>query len=159
MDSAAPTGVRVGVDVGSVRVGVAATDPAGTLAFPVGTVQRTATAAADVAAIAAERGAAIVYVGLPRKLSGEEGPSARDARDFAAALAERVGVPVRLVDERFSTSTASAAMSAAGRNLRQQRGTVDQQAAVVILDSALDTEKNGQVGTVTEAVLPKGRNV
>ncbi|NTV39220.1 MAG: Holliday junction resolvase RuvX, partial [Demequinaceae bacterium] len=96
-------GVRLGIDVGTVRVGVAACDPEGIMAFPVATVARDAEAVAAVAALAAEREAIEIFVGLPLHLSGSEGPSAVDARAFAAALAERTGVPVRLVDERMST--------------------------------------------------------
>jgi putative Holliday junction resolvase len=152
-----PRGARFAVDVGTVRVGVAASDPEGRMAFPVGTVQRTPTAAAEVAALIAERETMWVFVGLPRKLSGEEGSSAADARAFAAELAELTSAPVRLIDERFSTATASAAMRSAGRNSKKQRQVIDQAAAVVILESALDTEKNGKLGTVTVKVPPEGK--
>src|SRR5450830_1630900 len=77
-------GVRLGVDVGTVRVGVAACDPDGIMAFPVATVARDAAAVATIAALAAERAAIEIFVGLPLHLSGEEGPSAVDARSFAA---------------------------------------------------------------------------
>lgn len=150
-------GARFAVDVGTVRVGVAASDPEGRMAFPVGTVQRTPTAAAEVAALVAERASVFIFVGLPRKLSGEEGSSAADARAFAAELAELTPVSVRLVDERFSTATASAAMRSAGRNAKKQRQVIDQAAAVVILETALDTEKNGNLARVTSEVLPEGK--
>lgn len=127
------------------------------MAFPVQTVQRTPTAAAQVAALIADRETVRVFVGLPRKLSGEEGPSAADARVFAAELAELTPAPVRLVDERFSTTTASAAMRSAGRNAKKQRQVIDQAAAVVILESALDIERNGKLGTVTSDVPPEGK--
>lgn len=145
-------GVRLGVDVGTVRVGVAACDPDGVMAFPVATVARSATAAAEVAALAAERGAIEIFVGLPLKLSGAEGPSAADARTFAAELAERGGVPVRLVDERMSTVSASRSMREAGRNAKSQRSVIDQAAAVVILDTALDAARRGNLGTVAMKV-------
>jgi putative Holliday junction resolvase len=148
----------MGVDVGSVRVGVAATDALGTMAFPVDTVTRGPAAAAMVAELGAQREAVAYFVGLPRKLSGEEGASAADARGFAAELAELAPVPVRLVDERFSTTTAQAAMMAAGRTSRQQRQVIDQAAAVVILESALDIERQGNLGTVTQEVPRKGKN-
>lgn len=152
-----PRGARFAIDVGTVRVGVAASDPEGRLAFPVGTVQRTPGAAAEVAALIAERPTVWVFVGLPRKLSGAEGSSAADARAFAAELAELTPVPIRLVDERFSTASASAAMRSAGRNSKKQRQVIDQAAAVVILETALDTEKNGNLGTVTSEVMPEGK--
>ena len=149
-------GVRIGVDVGTVRVGVAASDPDGIMAFPIATVNRTETAAAEVAAIARERGASSVFVGLPRTLKGGEGASAADARDFAQQLAEHLEAPIRLMDERFSSATASHAMSQAGLSIKQQRNVVDQQAAVVILENALDTEKRGNIDSVTQAVSRKG---
>ncbi|MBO0900381.1 Holliday junction resolvase RuvX [Cellulomonas sp. zg-ZUI222] len=142
--------VRLAVDVGSVRVGVASSDPDGTLATPVATLARAAgkpaSTAADVAAIAQEareRGADVVYVGLPRHLSGAEGSSAGLARAYAVALAHAVGpVQVRLVDERMSTVSAHQALQAAGRSGRRHRQVVDQAAAVVILQHALDTERS-----------------
>ncbi len=144
--------MRIGVDVGSVRVGVAASDPDATLAFPVETVPRGDGAAARVAEIARERQAVRVFVGLPRTLAGLEGASAADARNFAAQLAELVEADVRLADERFSTTSASRALASAGRNARRQRAVIDQAAAVVILESALDVERRGNLGTVTIGV-------
>ncbi|MFV0287388.1 MAG: Holliday junction resolvase RuvX [Demequina sp.] len=155
-------GVRLGVDVGSVRIGVAASDPDGLMAFPVTTVQRgkgdtaTADAVDALVGIVAERAATAVYVGLPRKLSGAQGASAEDARAIATAVAERCEAVVRLVDERFSTATASASMRQAGRSAKQQRQVIDQAAAVVILESALDIERRGNLSKVTETIPREG---
>lgn len=140
--------MRLGVDVGTVRVGVAASDPDGILAFPVDTIARSESAAAAVAAIATEKDALEIFVGLPKHLSGAEGKSAADARVFAAQLTELVRCPVRLIDERMSTVTASRAMREAGRSSKRQRAVVDQAAAVVILDTALDAARRGNLGTV-----------
>ena len=145
-------GVRLGVDVGTVRIGVAASDPDGILAFPVKTVARGEGAAAEVAALAAERSAIEIFVGLPLTLSGAEGPSAADARTFAGELEERAGIPVRLVDERMSTVSASRNMREAGRNAKSQRSSIDQAAAVVILDMALDAARRGNLGKVAMTV-------
>nr|WP_245530324.1 Holliday junction resolvase RuvX [Cellulomonas flavigena] len=142
-------GVRLAVDVGTVRVGVASSDPDGLLATPVETLARAASkpssTAADVARIAdeaRERRAEVVYVGLPRHLSGAEGSSAGVARAYAVALAHAVRpVQVRLVDERMSTVSAHHALQAAGRSGRRHREVVDQAAAVVILQHALDMER------------------
>jgi putative holliday junction resolvase len=150
-------GVRVGVDVGTVRVGVAASDPDGLMASPVETVARSAaadgsapdtasgTVPADlrrVAQLVEEREARVVYVGLPRHLSGAEGSAARSVRNYAGALAQLVApVAVRLVDERMSTVSAHQALYASGRSGRRHRSVVDQAAAVVILQSALDAER------------------
>jgi putative Holliday junction resolvase len=101
--------------------------------------------AADTRAIAAEvaeRQAAVVYIGLPRHLSGSEGESTADARGFAARLAAAVSpVPVRLVDERMSTLSAAGMLREAGKATRSHRSVIDQAAAVVILQFALDTER------------------
>lgn len=135
-------GVRLAVDVGSVRIGVAACDPAGVLATPVETVQRGAGDLDRLARLVDERAAVEVVMGLPRSLSGREGPSASAARSFASSLARRVApCPVRLVDERLSTVAATRGMRASGVSARKGRGTVDQAAAVVILQGALDAER------------------
>ena len=101
---------RVGVDVGTVRVGVASSDPDGLLATPVETVPRGTGADGGVARIAEivrEHGAVVVYVGLPRHLSGREGSASEAARNYGVHLARAVApVPVRLVDERMSTVSA-----------------------------------------------------
>ncbi len=148
--------MRMAVDVGKVRIGLAASDPNGTMAFPAGTVQRTEGSAREVAAAIAERAAVTVFVGLPKTLAGGESASAADARDFATQLAEHTTAVVRLLDERFSTATATQAMRAAGRTAKQQRQVIDQAAAVVILESALDVDRNGNLSTVTIEVPRKG---
>jgi putative Holliday junction resolvase len=135
-------GVRVGIDVGSVRVGVAACDPDGVLAAPVETVRRGAGDMDRLAAIVGEQRAVEVVVGLPVSLSGQEGPAAAAARSFARALAQRVApCPVRLVDERLSTVAATRGMRDSGVSTRRGRPEIDQAAAAVILQSALDVER------------------
>jgi putative Holliday junction resolvase len=137
-------GTRVGVDVGEVRVGVAASDPTGTFATPVETLPRDREGGSDLeslVALVAERGAIEVVVGLPRLLSGEEGEAARSARTYASELARRMpSVPVRLVDERLTTVSAHRTLRDSGVPGRRQRAVVDQAAAVLILQSALDAE-------------------
>ncbi|GAA3771848.1 Holliday junction resolvase RuvX [Microbacterium kribbense] len=134
-------GVRLGVDVGKVRVGVARSDPDGLLAVPVETVARADEPLARLLALAAEYGAMEFVVGLPLNLSGGDTPSTTDARTFAAALAAASEVPVRMVDERLSTVSAHAALRGSGRSQRSSRSIVDQVAAVVFLQQALDVEK------------------
>lgn len=134
-------GVRLGVDVGSVRIGVARCDPEGLLATPLSTVVAGESAVDDLAVIAAEEGAIEIVVGLPLSLSGTEGPAAAKARDFAMVLAARVNVPVRLVDERMSTVEATRSLRASGVNSRKGRSVVDQASAVVILHHALESER------------------
>jgi putative Holliday junction resolvase len=142
-------GRRVGVDVGDVRIGLASCDPSGLIATPLETVPRGDGDLAVIRAHVAEQEAVEVVVGLPRSLSGGEGPAAAKVREFAAALAQELasaGVPVRLCDERLSTVTAEAQLRVGGRKGAQQgkkrRAVVDQAAAVVILQNALDTERS-----------------
>lgn len=143
------TGVRVGIDVGTVRIGVARSDFHGMLATPVETVPRETvprdraapTDLSRIAAIVAELDAVEVIVGLPLALSGRHTASTDDAVTFATTLAGTVPVPVRLVDERLSTVSAQAALRTAGRSTRTQRPVVDQVAATIILQHALDTER------------------
>lgn len=135
-------GVRLGVDVGDVRIGVAACDPSGLIASPVETVPAGPGSAARLAELAAERGAVEVVVGLPRSMSGGEGPAAVKVRAYAVALSRNLqGLPVRLVDERLSTVTAERALRERGRRGARRRAVVDQVAAVVILQTALDAER------------------
>lgn len=137
-------GRRLAVDVGDARIGVASSDPDGLLATPVETVPGKDRHAAlrRLGAIVAEYEPLEVVVGLPRSLSGQEGPAAAKVRDFAGELAKLVTpVPVRLVDERMSTVTAAQSMRASGVSSRKGRSRIDQAAAVVILQSALETER------------------
>lgn len=139
-------GVRIAIDVGKVRIGVAASDPAGLLATPVETVPAGRSAFARIAEIVVEREALEVIVGLPRMLSGDEGTAAAEARTFGHRLARRVApCPVRLVDERMTTASAAKAMRASGVSARQGRNSVDQAAAMVILQDALDSERSAGV--------------
>ena len=134
-------GPRVAVDWGDVRIGVAACDADGVLAFPVSTVRAGMDELGDLATVVAEYRPIEVLVGLPRSLSGEVGPAAALARTRAERLARAVGVPVRLVDERLSTVAAARRLRAAGRTARQQRGLIDAAAAVDILEHALAVER------------------
>ncbi len=149
-------GVRIAVDVGSVRVGVAACDPSGVIASPVRTLARDEEAdtdVADVAALVLERAAVEVVVGLPLSMDGSEGPAALRALEHARKIAVAVEpVPVRLVDERLSTVGAHRALHAAGRREKQFRDVVDQAAAVVLLQAALDAERSS--GRAPGRVLP-----
>ncbi|WP_432479162.1 Holliday junction resolvase RuvX [Nocardioides sp. GXQ0305] len=135
-------GVRLGIDPGDTRVGVARSDPTGFLATPVQTLRRGQGDLRRLARLVAEEDVVEVVVGLPRSLSGGEGPAAVKVREYAARLAERVApVPVRLVDERLTTVSAEAMLRDRGKKGQQRRGVVDQAAAVLILQHALDTER------------------
>jgi putative Holliday junction resolvase len=134
-------GARLGIDVGSVRIGVACSDPGGLLATPVETVRRGAGDLARLAELARERDAVELVVGLPVSLSGGEGAAAALARSFAVELAGSAGVPVRLVDERLSTVDATRTLRESGLAGKRHRAVIDQAAAVIILQSALDAER------------------
>ncbi len=146
-------GVRLGIDPGDARIGVASSDPYGILATPVETVARGEGDLDRIAALVTELGASRVYVGLPRSMSGGEGPSAGKVRLFARELSNRVQpVPVRLCDERLSTVTAEGQLRAQGRKGKKRRAVVDQAAAVVILQGALERER--QTGRLAGEVVP-----
>jgi putative pre-16S rRNA nuclease len=135
-------GVRLAVDVGSVRIGVARSDPDGILASPLTVVRSGPNELDELAALAASTDAIEVIVGLPTSLSGQEGPAASVARGFAAELAWLLApIPVRLVDERFTTRQAHDALRRSGKDERARRGVVDAAAATVLLQAALDTER------------------
>jgi len=135
-------GVRLGIDPGDARIGVARSDPTGFLATPVETVRRGRGDLSRIARLAREDEAVEIVVGLPRSLSGGEGPAAGRVRDFARALAARVApVPVRLQDERLTTVAAEAMLRDRGKKGASRRAVVDQAAAVLILQHALDTER------------------
>ncbi|UFN45471.1 Holliday junction resolvase RuvX [Nocardioides okcheonensis] len=136
-------GVRLGIDPGDSRIGVARSDPSGFLATPVETVRRGSGDVRRIAALAVEVEAVEVVVGLPRSLSGDEGPAATKVREFAAKVARRVApVPVRLCDERLTTVSAESILREQGRRGAKRRAVVDQAAAVLILQTALDTERS-----------------
>jgi putative Holliday junction resolvase len=136
------TGVRLGVDVGSVRIGIAGCDPDGLLASPIATVRRGRDDLAEIASLATERHVIEIVVGLPTSLSGRAGQAADQARDFAEALADIMApTPVRLVDERFTTVIAHAALRQGGRNSKERRTVIDQAAAALLLQGALDAER------------------
>ena len=130
-------GVVVAVDVGTVRIGVAASDPHRILASPVETVA--APGLDRVVEIVQEREAVLVVVGLPTSLSGTSASASADmARTFAAELSGRIQIPVELVVERLTTVSAAAHLRAAGRSGKQARQVIDQAAAVALLQGVLD---------------------
>lgn len=138
-------GRRLGVDVGTVRIGVAVSDPDAILATPVETVSRDKRGTKHVRRLAAlvdEYQVVEVVVGLPRTLADRAGSSAQDATEVAEVLAGRIApVPVRLADERFTTVTAQRALREAGVRARGQRSVIDQAAAVGILQNWLDQRR------------------
>ncbi|MCU1478884.1 MAG: putative Hollyday junction resolvase [Subtercola sp.] len=139
-------GVRLGIDVGKARVGVARSDVHGMLATPVETVPRASgneSASADIVRIlelAAEFDVTEFIVGLPLSMAGRSTASTEDAEGFALRLAQ-AGHPVRMIDERLTTLSAQAALHKNGRNTKSSRPVIDQVAAVILLQQALDIER------------------
>jgi putative Holliday junction resolvase len=143
------TGTRIGVDVGTTRVGVARSDALGLMAVPVATLPRS-TAIDELVLLAAEYDAIEFVCGLPLSLDGSDTASTLDARQFAAELSAATGVPVRLVDERLTTVTAQHALHDASHSTKSGRAMIDQVAATIVLDSALNAERAGN--TIGETV-------
>ena len=145
-------GVRLGVDAGKVRVGVAVCDRDGLVATPVVTLSRGASTVGELRGLVDEYGAVEVVVGLPLSLRGDDTASTADARTLAGELAKAVAVPIRLVDERLSTVSAQRALHQAGRSVKASRPMIDQVAAVIILQNALDFERSAgrPPGTVVD---------
>ncbi|MBE0009838.1 MULTISPECIES: Holliday junction resolvase RuvX [unclassified Arthrobacter] len=160
-----PRGVKIGVDVGMVRVGVASSDSDSLLATPVRTLKRDLKKKSDLFILIREiieRDAVQVFVGLPRNLSGTESASAEMARGYAQELANAIGragltASVRLIDERLSTVSAHRSLRQAGLNTRNHRKVVDQVAAVEILQHAMDMQRS-QMRDVGDLVDARRRN-
>lgn len=157
-------GARLGVDVGTVRIGVAVSDPGRLVATGLDTVPRAGDGSdlRGIAALAAEREVDDVVVGLPLSLSGREGPAAQAVREFAQRLADALDpLPVLLVDERLTTTSAHQVLHAAGRPGRRHRTVVDRTAAAILLQTVLDAAAGGAGGTsggrqLGEIVPPRG---
>ena len=146
-------GVRVGLDWGDARIGVARCDADGILASPYATVTAGEREVADLLAVLAELEPIEVVVGLPTTLAGTEGPATRKVRERAGRLAAGTSVPVRLVDERFSTVEVSRRMREGGRRAKDQRSVIDAAAAASILEHALGVERSRDAPP-GELVLP-----
>jgi putative Holliday junction resolvase len=134
-------GARVALDWGKARVGVAACDSEGLLAYPVETLANDSDVYERIAALVGEFQPIEVVLGLPTDLRGRIGPAARAIVDVAGKLSTRIAVPVRLVDERLTTVVAGRGLTEAGRPGRGRRAVIDQAAAVEILQQALEIER------------------
>jgi putative holliday junction resolvase len=133
----------LGLDAGSVRVGLAAADPTGTLASPIAVLARARAGELweRVRREAEQRGADTIVVGLPRELDGSEGPAAEDARRLAADAQRETGLRIELWDERFTTAEAERALVAGGMRRARRRRTVDGVAAALMLQGWLDARR------------------
>lgn len=141
-------GRRLAIDVGKVRIGLAVCDIEGILATPLSAIARSIPdddSLKEIAAIADENQVIEVYVGDPIALSGGTTASTKDARDFAEKLAVWINIPVRLVDERLTTVTASSKLRLSGKDSREAKSLIDSASAVEILEQVLLTIKSSQV--------------
>lgn len=136
-----PRGVRIACDVGSVRIGIARSDPSGLLATPLEAVRAGDDAFARVAEIVRDTDAVEIVIGLPLSMDGSVGPAAERARQWADSLQAVVDVPVVCVDERLTTVQAQRGLHAAGRNTKTSRAVIDSASAVVLLQSHLDARR------------------
>ncbi len=132
------------LDMGERRVGIAVSDPTGTIARPLRTLVRGSREEdfAAITALVAEHDVELVVVGRPLSLDGAEGPQARRVARYAEALAARLPVPVVAWDERFTTVAAEEILRQNRRKKKRQartRGEVDSIAAAVILQGYLDS--------------------
>jgi putative Holliday junction resolvase len=135
-------GRRLAIDVGTVRIGLAICDPDGILSSPLAALARSQDLSETlqiVSDLVTEHNAIEVYVGDPISLSGGQSASTRDAREFAEKLADLISAPIRLVDERLTTVTASAKLRDSGKDARQSKSLIDSASAVEILEQALAT--------------------
>lgn len=135
----------LGLDIGSVRVGVAVSDPSGRIASPLTVLDARALAgdATPLVRLAEDYESECLVVGLPLTLAGDEGPQAAEVRTAAVRLATAAGLPVEFADERLSSEEARRMMSASGMSEKEQRGSVDKVAAAIILQGWLDARRNG----------------
>ena len=139
------SGRRLAVDVGKVRVGLAISDFHGILASPLQNVARQSEDVETIRLIQtaiADEDILEIYVGLQVSMSGGSTASTSDAVSIASALAAAVSIPVRMIDERLTTVSASAALRSSGKNSKDGRKVIDQIAATMILEQALSIEKN-----------------
>lgn len=136
MDGSSPH-PALGIDHGEARIGVAATDPLGILAHPVETIDVRKTDAIErIAAVALQRSVKTLVLGLPVRVDGTEGTAAEKVRGFGAKLSKRLpALPLVYVDEAYTTMDAAAKLREAGRKAKQQKGVIDQAAAVGILEA------------------------
>ncbi len=142
-DRSTPLVRTLAVDPGSKRVGIAISDPTGTIAQALTTVaaQPGATLAARLAELATANEAGRIIVGLPLRMDGTNGPAAAAARELAGLLRDASGLPVELVDERLTSVAAERSLIEGGVRREKRRVSVDRVAATLLLQSHLDRKR------------------
>ncbi len=140
---------RLAVDVGSARIGIAISE--GSLALPLETLAATKESLVAIQEIIKQRDVSVVYVGLPLNLRGEFTPSTTKAIEFAQELSG-LGLVVRMIDERMTTKSAQRLLQNSGKNVKESREYIDAQAAALILEFALNSERGGLAGTALDDI-------
>ena len=143
---------RLAIDVGSARIGVAVSE--GTLALPLESISATDNPVARVIEIAEQKQASVVYVGLPLNLKGNFTASTQKAIDFAKLLAEQ-GITIRMIDERLTTKSAQQMLHSSGKKVKESREYIDAQAAALILDFALNSERGNLAGVALDDITDR----
>lgn len=135
-------GIRLAIDYGDKRIGVAKSDIDGVLVFPVATLKNSKEVFFEISNLITQTNCIEIYIGFPKHLSGQLGKSVSKVLNFAHSLFSNTGFSdIRFIDERLTTSSAQSALRESGLNAKEQKGVIDQQAAVEILEIALDFEK------------------
>ena len=143
---------RLAIDVGSTRIGVAVSE--GTLALPLESISAADNAVTRIIEIATEKQVTTIYVGLPLNLKGDFTASTQSAIDFARQLAGQ-GVTVRMIDERLTTKSAQQMLHSSGKKVKESREYIDAQAAALILDFALNSERGSLAGVALEDITDR----
>lgn len=141
---------KLALDVGNARIGVAISQDS--LVLPHSVIGNSEMAVSEIALLIGEQNPACVYIGLPLSLSGSHTASTKMAIDFARQLETAIDLPIRLVDERLTSKSASSALREAGKNSRQQKGIIDASAAALILEFAISSEREGLAGKSLEEI-------
>jgi putative Holliday junction resolvase len=145
-------GRKLAIDVGRSRLGIAISDPSGIISSPLDSVVRAdddGQTVQQILKIVVDNGVEEIFVGDPISLSGAQTASTADARNFAAVLQTACLVPVRLIDERLTTVSAARSLRESGKNAKASKEFIDSASAVVILESALQTERvSGQAAGI-----------
>lgn len=143
---------RLAVDVGSARIGLAISE--GSLALPLETLAAGADAIPRIQQIASSKAVDVIYVGLPMNLKGEFTASTQSAIEFARALAYS-GLTVRMIDERLTTKSAQQMLQKSGKRVKESREYIDAQAAALILDFALSSERGNLAGITLDDIADR----
>ena len=141
---------KLALDIGNARIGVAISQDS--LSLPHSVIANSENSIAEILTLVQSEQPQCIYIGLPLSLSGSHTQSTKMAIDFARQLETMVAIPIRMIDERMTSKSASAALRAAGKNSRQQKGIIDASAAALILEFALSSEREGLAGKSLEDI-------